>query len=286
MTSLQTRGLFFDFETYGVSSHPAMLLIRGLGSQIIDWPKTLIDGLVAAGLLVVVFDNRDAGLSQKMSDPADHAYRISDMAQDCLDILDTLGIQKAHLLGLSMGGMITQYLLAHTQDRLETATIVMSGICDASLKKCLDSDLPLEPPEPDDDVEVFLAHALDDDAIYEGPAFPIPREERAQKVRQRFERSYCPEGQLRQLAAVRNFQLDARDLAGCKVPTLVINGDCDPIFPAVQGEKIASSLENANFHVIPGMGHELSDDLGALIADHVVKHIWAGNVERVDDVSH
>ena len=284
MARLQTRGLFFETETFGNSSNPAMLMIRGLGSQIIDWPKTLIDGFVASGLFVVMFDNRDAGLSQKMTAPEDQGYDMSDMAQDCVDILDALEIESAHVLGISMGGLIAQILLAQSSDRLLTATIVMSSIGDASLQECLGRGIPLDPPKQTDDIEAKLAEALEADAFYEGPAFPIPHAQRAENVRRRYARSYSPDGQRRQLSAMKRSRLGADALADIQIPTLVIHGDHDVIFPVVQGEKIALAMPNATFLRIPGMGHELSDTLGTLIADHVVKHVRDKTAKRAHDV--
>lgn len=286
MTRLQTQGLFFETETFGDISNPTMLMIRGLGAQLIDWPQTLIDGLVAADLSVVVFDNRDAGLSQKMSSPDAEVYDIADMAKDCIDILDAFEIESAHVFGMSMGGLIMQHLLAHARDRLLTATIVMSSIDDASLQDCIGSDIPLSPPKPTDDVDALLAEALEADAFYEGPAYPIPMAQRAENVRRRYERSYCPDGQVRQLAAMGKSHLDPNALADCHVPTLVINGDHDVIFPPIQGKKIAQAMPNANFLLIPGMGHEISDDLGMLLAGHVVNHIQASSVEGAHVATH
>jgi len=286
MTRLQTHGLFFETETFGDPANPAMLMIRGLGSQLIDWPKTLIDGFVTSGLFVVAFDNRDAGLSQKLTAPEAQAYDMAYMAKDCLDILDALGIEGAHVFGISMGGLIVQHLLAQSSDRLLTATIVMSSIADASLQECLGSDIPLDPPKPTEDVEALMAEALEADAFYEGPAFPIPMARRAENVRQRFERSYCPEGQARQMRAIGRSNLDPDALADVHIPTLVINGDHDVIFPPEQGDKIARAMPNADFLLIPGMGHEISDDLGVLIAGHVANHIQANSVEGAYVATH
>ncbi|MEL6682778.1 MAG: alpha/beta hydrolase [Pseudomonadota bacterium] len=286
MTRLQTRGLFFETGSYGNPAHPAKLMIRGLGSQLIDWPHTLIDGLEASGLFVVVFDNRDAGLSQKMTAPENQAYDMSDMAQDCLDILDALDIERAHVLGISMGGLITQVLLAQSADRFLTATIVMSSIYNASLQDCLGSDVLLDPPKPTGDVRALLDEALEADAFYEGPSFPIPYTKRAENVRQRYERSYCPDGQKRQLAAMKRSQFDPKKLANCEVPSLIIHGDHDVIFPAIQAKKIAQAIPNSKFQPISGMGHEISDDLGALIAGHVVNHFQASRVEDAHVATH
>lgn len=270
MPKLQTKGLFFEVETHGVSTNPALLLIRGLGSQIIDWPQSLIDGFVAGGYFVVAFDNRDAGLSEKVQDTA-QAYSITDMARDCLDVLDALGIARAQFFGISMGGMIIQDLLCHAADRMHTATIVMSSIGDDSLHVCLEAALALAPARSGTDEKTLLAYALEDDAVYEGPAFPISRECRAAQVRRRYERCYCPDGQTRQFAAVHSFAIGPAELGHCTTPVLVINGDADPIFPTLQGHKIARALPRSNFEVIAGMGHELTDPLGAIIVDKVLQ---------------
>jgi len=211
---------------------------------------------------------------------------MSDLAQDCLDILDALEIERTNVFEISIAGLIVQHLLTHSRDQHLTATIVTSSIDDASLQYCLGSDIPLDPPKPTDDEVALLAEALETDTLYEGPTFPIPMAQRAESVRRRYDLSYHPDGQARQLAAIKRFSFVSDSLAAVHIPTRVANGDHDVTFPPVQAEKIAQATPYSNFLLFPGMVHEICDNLGGLISDHVETRIQASYVEGAHVATH
>lgn len=144
MTQIKANGIDMECETLGDPGDPALIMVRGLGTQLVSWPKAYLDTLAAAGLFVVIFDNRDVGLSQKFGDfgPADTtavtqalkerrkpdlAYTLDDMAADAIGVMDALKIDKAHICGMSLGGMIVQVAAAQYPERLLSATSIMSS---------------------------------------------------------------------------------------------------------------------------------------------------------------
>ncbi|MBL6691439.1 MAG: alpha/beta hydrolase [Pseudomonadales bacterium] len=282
---ITANGVELEVEVHGDSANPAIVLMRGLGTQLIDWPRSFIEALLAAGLRVVVFDNRDVGLSQKFEGLPDISqvasgaetppYTLDNMAGDVVGILDALYIEQAHLFAISMGGMIGQVVAAKYGDRLKTFFSVMSS-----------SGKPgLPGPTPEAlatlNVETSLDASADEiiEATAEGlrvcgsPAYPLSEEERLAIGRARYERDYSPGGARRQMAAVVATGDRAELLKTIKVPTLVIHGADDPLVPLAAGEDTAAQIPGAALKVIPGMGHDLPDALMPEMANIVLTFI-------------
>lgn len=245
----------------GNAIDPAIVLARGLGSQLIDWPDNLVEGLVDAGLRVIMFDNRDSGLSQKFPDGAD--YTIFDMAGDVVALMDALGIERAHLLGISMGGMIGQVVAANYGERLLSFVSVMSSSSRAGLPgptpaalEALTAETPAGATR-----EEIIAAAVTGEKIWSSPGYPIPDDELTTIMARRYDRCYCPDGVSRQMAAVVAAGDRSAMLRSISVPTLVIHGEDDTLIPIDAGRDTAELIPGAVFVAVPGMGHNLPASL-------------------------
>jgi pimeloyl-ACP methyl ester carboxylesterase len=256
------------YETHGRADQPAMVLIRGLGTQLIEWPPALVDALVAEGLFVVTLDNRDAGLSSEMKSQ----YGLQDMANDVIGLLDHLHIERAHILGISMGGMIAQHVaFAHPQ-RMRSLISVMSSSGDPDLPRPA-ADVMARLGATATGAEAIIAQAADSKAVFGSPAYPEPLADRLSAARRAYERSYRPAGVQRQMAAVIADGSRAQRLQGIRVPTLVIHGADDPLIPLAAGKHTAASVPGAQLVVVPGMGHNIPSALVPTLVGHVMAFV-------------
>ena len=289
MTKVNANGISIEVESYGALDAPTVLLIMGLGAQLTLWPIELVDALVARGFRVVRFDNRDIGLSTKfdsagipdmpslmmalMSGKApDIAYTLSDMADDAVAVLDALGIDRAHIVGASMGGMIAQLVAANHPARTRTLTSIMSTTGNRELPPAKPEAMGALTGRPATaDVNAIVAFGVAAARIVGSPAYPADEGRLTARVRADFERSFSPAGFARQMAAIVA-DGDRRDrIAGITAPTLVIHGDADPLVPVEGGKDTAASIKGAELLVIPGMGHDLPVQLVEPIADAIAK---------------
>ena len=255
MVQIQTNGMRLEVETHGERSGPPLLLIRGLGSQIIHWPPAMIEALVDDGWFVIAYDNRDAGLSGASSG----SYTVGDMAADGVGVLDALGVASADIFGISMGGMIAQEMAWAHGDRIRSATIVMSssGAPDLPARSPEIEKLLLETPPADASTEEIVEATLKADRVWAGPAFPFDEAERRALIARAVKRAWRPEGVMRQYQAVLASAGRADRLAEIRTPGLVIHGDRDALLPLEHGADIAARWPGAVFQTIEGMGHDL-----------------------------
>lgn len=284
MSLVQANGIQLEVEKKGDHGNEAIVLIRGLGTQLIDWPMPFIDSLVDAGFYVVYFDNRDVGLSQNFDESGiptmekiasgeqQAAYSLHDMADDVVGVMDTLGIAKAHVFGISMGGMIVQVLAAAHGDRLLSMIAVMSSSSRPGLPAATPEAWASLGGEPDEDagleaIDLFHAEGL---AICGSPAYPQSLEERLDIVRRRRERNHNPGGVSRQMAAVVSIGSRVEMLASITVPCMVIHGADDPLIPKEGGEDIAACIPECDLHIIPGMGHNIPDGVIPILLELVL----------------
>ncbi len=264
------------YETQGRAGDPAIVLIRGLGTQLIEWPPALIDSLVAEGLFVVTFDNRDAGLSSQITDVATvPAYRLQDMAGDVVGLLDHLRIDRAHVLGISMGGMIAQHVAFSHGARMRSLISVMSSSGDPNLPR----------PSPEifarlgataEGADAIIALTAENKAAFGSPGYPEPLQVRMDAARRAYERSYRPEGVTRQMQAVIADGSRVARLNDIEVPTLVIHGADDPLVPLAAGKSTAAHVPGAKLVVIAGMGHNIPDALVPEFVGHVIAFVGGG----------
>lgn len=245
------------FETFGEPDDPSLVLINGLGSQCINYRVEWVEKFVAEGLFVVRFDNRDVGRSTWFDEAGTDgpAYTIDDMADDVAAVIEAAGAGSAHVLGLSMGGMIAQALAIRHPDRVRTLTSIMSSTGDPDVgQPSADSLTHLLTPSPTDR-EGYLQHqltsartwgspeALDDDWIREVQG-------------EAFDRAFHPAGQVRQMYAVRTAPSRTEALGRVTVPTLVVHGDQDRLVDPSGGRRTAEAVPGARFELIEGMGHD------------------------------
>lgn len=288
---ITSNGLSFEAVASGDERAPAVLLTMGLGMQLTAWPATLIDALVQAGYRVIRYDNRDVGLSDKL----DHLgqpnllwqfmrqrmglrlrspYRLQDMALDALGILDALGLQRAHLVGVSMGGMVSQRIAATAPQRVLSLTSVMSSSGAPGLpgpRPEVSRAMMMRPKSraPED----IVAHTLDIFRLIGSPAYPQDMAAFRRHLLDGVARSYHPAGVARQMLAIMSDTGRHRllDRIGC--PTLVIHGEADPLVPVACGRDTAKRIPGARFEAIEGMGHDWPPAVAELLAHHIIPHL-------------
>lgn len=276
-----------EIDDQGPASAEPLLLIMGLGMQLTAWPDTLVQLLLARGFRVIRMDNRDAGLSQgfdhlgvpnlalaglrytmHMKVPA--PYGLPDMAADALGVLDALGLQRAHVCGASLGGMVAQHLAASQPHRVDSLTLMMttSGarhLPQPSLR--VRAALLSRPASAAPDHVV--AHLLRVLAVIGSPAFEAAPDEQARRLHAMVARAWRPDGTARQLAAVLADGDRSALLSRITAPTLVIHGQNDPLVPVAAGIDLASRIAGADIDVVPGMGHDLPAALHPRFADRI-----------------
>lgn len=267
MPSARVGALDLEYEVFGDRSRPAVLLISGLGSQLLGWSDGLCEQIAGRGFQVIRFDNRDIGLSTKIEDGG--SYTLSDMAADAAGLLDALGIAAAHVAGASMGGMIAQLLALEHPAKVLTLTIVMSNLGgEDSIPADRELVLRLVLPPPDTREE-RIEQTVETTRITWGPSFDEERS-RARATRA-VDRSYYPAGQLRQFNAIVGAPSRRQALVALRVPVLVVHGDGDPLIPFANGELIATTVPGADLQVMKGVGHEMPPWEWPAIADGVAR---------------
>jgi len=261
---LQTGSVELEYAVVGDPAAPALVLIRGLGTQMIEWSPRLLDGFCAAGFRVVTFDNRDVGLSGKMT--AD--YTLRDMADDVIGLMDGLAIERAAIFGISLGGMVAQLVAHHHPERVDCLFSVMSSTGDPALPQPA-PDVRARLQQTAEDRAASIALAAESRAVFGSPAYPEPEEVRRTAAAAAYDRCHYPQGVARQLRAVIGDGNRADRLRQIRVPTLVIHGADDPLIPLAAGEHTAALIPGARLAVIAGMGHNLPDALAPVIVEHV-----------------
>lgn len=292
MPQFLANGLLLEVETQGNPEHPAVLLIMGLGMQLIAWPDQLCSDLVKAGFFVVRFDNRDIGLSSKIETgaklhlgwnvlrfflhrPVQAPYSLDAMVDDSVGVLDALHLSAAHIVGASMGGMIAQNLAARYPQRCLSLASIMSTtgkrrLPQASLKV---RQLLIARPPRKAPLEQLVRHYERLYLAIGSPGFPTPPELMRERLHTSLQRCYCPAGTVRQLLAVAAAG-DRTELVGrIRVPTLVLHGADDPLLPLAHGMDTARTITGAKLEVISGMGHDLAPDLLLTLTPILLAHL-------------
>lgn len=274
MAQLRANGITLEVERHGDPGAVPVVLIRGLGTQLVQWPERLVTGLVAGGCHVVTFDNRDAGLSQTCDGAA--GYTLSDMAADTVGLLDALGLGRAHVLGMSMGGMILQIMALEHPARLRSGIAVMSSSRAAHLPRAApEVQAALVSSAPSGRREDVIAHELCTGRLWQSPRWPFDAEERAAQIGLCWDRAYRPEGVARQLRAMDASGPELARIEDIAVPFLVIHGTEDALLQPEHGRDIARRVPGARMVEIEGMGHDLEGPLPRIIADRALGFIGA-----------
>ena len=288
---LNANGLRLAYQEFGDSKDPVILLVAGLYNQMVRWPVKLCELLVSHGYRVIRFDNRDIGLSDKMHGvkapglfrlfirhyfgiPVTAPYSLDDMARDTLGVLDALAIERAHIVGMSMGGMISQLVTAYYPQRILSLTSMMStsgewGKGVASLK------VYRQMLRPTTKNRSALDNSVDTWRMIGSPGYPKPDDEIRGILKAEYKRCSNPTGYLRQIAAIRTAPGRGALLAGITAPVLVIHGRDDVLVPVSGGIDTASYIPHATLKIFEGMGHDLPlqllPEFARLITDNAAK---------------
>lgn len=274
MPQASTNNISLEYDTFGDTDNPAVLLIMGLGAQMIHWDVEFCRRLADKGFFVIRFDNRDVGLSSKMEGakaPELTAivvdllagklpkvpYSIDDMAEDAVGLLDHLNIKQAHICGASMGGMIAQLVACNHPERAITLTSIMSTTGNPNLpKSTADAQAALSAPRPDSEEEV-IQRAIDNSAIMGSPGFEKDLEFTANRALEAYKRSFYPAGFARQIAAIVASGDRREKLQKLNLPALIIHGTADPLVPVQGGHDTHENIKDSTLKLIEGMGHDL-----------------------------
>jgi pimeloyl-ACP methyl ester carboxylesterase len=276
----KSGGLDIYYEDMGDPNDPAVLLVMGLGAQLLLWRKAFCEKLVDQGLRVIRYDNRDVGLSTKlpgrhsgsplpvrmvrsflgMRSPA--AYTLEDMADDAAALLDHLGIDKAHIVGGSMGGMIAQIFAAGHARRTKTLTVIFSSNNQPLLPPPAPKQLRAILQRPNDGSrEAIIENAIRVSKIIGSPGYPAPDDRIRAEAIEGYDRSYYPAGIARHFAAILGSGSLLRYDRQITVPTLVIHGRADKLMRPYGGRAVAKAIKGARLVLFDGMGHELPEPL-------------------------
>ncbi len=287
---IQANGIEIYVETHGDATATPLVLVRGLGSQILSWPASMLDRFVKLGFFVITADNRDAGLSQKFDDfdpidadklacqveeglSIDAPYDVTAFADDQFGVMDHFGIDKAHIFGVSMGGIVVQTMAAQRPERVLSMTSVMSssGNPDIPLGTPEVRELLLAQPDDPDDRDSVIAFTLQCDRAWGSPGYPFDEAKHADLIGRAYDRCWTPEGVKRQYAAMRS----SGSRVAITVPSFIIHGLDDALLQPEHGRDTAANIPGAVLIEIPGMGHDLHGDLGPMIANHTARFINA-----------
>jgi pimeloyl-ACP methyl ester carboxylesterase len=256
------NGIEIAYDTFGAPEGRPLLLIMGLGSQMIHWDEEFCALLADGGHHVIRFDNRDVGESTHFHDagaPAfggDAPYLLGDMADDAAGLLDALGLGSAHVVGVSMGGMIAQAMAIRHPDRVRSLTSIMSTPSPQAAPPTEAAMAALmSPPSPDR--ETAIARALETWKVIGSPGYPLDTGRIARLAGLSYDRAYDPAGVARQLAAITASGDRAPLLKELSVPTLVLHGEQDQLVPLPGGIATADAVPGARLVTYPGMGHDL-----------------------------
>ncbi|MDP1625681.1 alpha/beta fold hydrolase [Parvibaculum sp.] len=289
MPKAAANGIELEYESFGSEEHETILLIMGLGAQLTQWPVELCDDLVARGYRVIRFDNRDVGLSSRIerdrafvwSDalfslmsgkPAFVAYSLSDMAADAVGLLDALGIEKAHIAGASMGGMVAQHVAAEYPERTLSLTSIMSSSGNPVLPPAKPRvySLFLSPSPAAHDTDAIVARGVKTYETIGSPGFPTDEVTLRDWVMRDATRAYYPAGVVRQMAAVMTDGDRRPKLRTIRAPAVVLHGADDPLVPVAAGVDTAENIPEAELRIVEGMGHDMPLALIGTIADAIV----------------
>ncbi len=275
MARVKANGIEIEYETFGAKRDPALLLIMGLGAQLTLWPDSLCQSLASRGFFVVRYDNRDVGLSTDFGaagipnlmeafgklmkgEKLDAPYLLSDMAADATGLLDALDIDRAHMVGASMGGMIAQILAATSAQRTQSMVSIMSTSGRPSLPMGKPEAVAMLSAQPPGTArEQLIAHAMKLRSVIGSPGFPADPTELRILVERNIDRRWYPQGAARQYLAVMASGPRVDLLRTVRVPTLVLHGEDDPLLPVECGRDVASLVPGAKIETWPGWGHDL-----------------------------
>lgn len=295
MPQLQSNGLTIEYDTFGDRGADPLLLIMGLGTQMTAWTPEFCNSLATHGHYVIRFDNRDIGLSTKMDGARAPGrlrylmhrllgtdlgapYSLQDMASDAAGVLDALQIGAAHVVGASMGGMIAQLLTVGHPVRVKSLTSLMSTSGDPRLPRAkpeIVKQMLARRPKGNNPAEM-IEYTVATAKMLSSPAYPRSDAEWRELFRASINRSFYPQGFMRQMAAIVADGSRVERLKKITTPTLVIHGRDDPLVPVEGGINTAQHIDGSRLEIIDGMGHDLPPPLIARITDLIADHAANG----------
>ncbi len=293
MPQIKANGVELYYESHGPQTGETILFIMGLGAQMTAWPPELYNRLTAAGFRVILYDNRDVGLSERLeaAGPPDMpaiitalsegkapavAYTLDDMAADAAGLLDALHIAKAHIVGASMGGMIAQLVATNHPDKTLSLTSIMSTTGNPELPRAKPEAIAMlnnRGPDPREDLEGFLANAVKSNRVIGSPAYPAEEAVIRTNAKANFERSFYPVGFSRHYAAITASPDRRAKLAKVTAPTVVIHGEADPLVPVDGGRDTAAHVPGAELVTLPGVGHDLPAAVHGEVAAAILRAV-------------
>jgi len=286
------NGIRLCYETFGDPTHPPMVLIMGLASQMVIWDDDFCEMLAARGFWVIRFDNRDVGRSTTFPNARTpglaelvlaHAtrlrfrvpYTLRDMAADTAGLMDALGIASAHVVGASMGGMIAQEMALAFPGRVRTLTSLMSTTGDPRLPQAEPKAVRVLTKKTPPDRSGYLRRFVESWAVIAGDGFPFDAERMTRQGAASYERGINPAAAARQMLAIVASGNRKKALRGLRVPTLVLHGTRDPLIPFAGGVDTAQAIPGARLIPIDGMGHWMPREVWPRIVDAIARHASA-----------
>ncbi len=280
----EVDGVELCYEELGDPEGEPILLIMGLGTQLIHWHPGFCEELGGRGFRVIRFDNRDAGRSSQIDAPPPRtvpmlfglpqgrAYRLHEMADDAVGLIEALGLDSSHMVGVSMGGMIAQVAAYRSPARVRTLTLIMSGSGKrtASVPRMRAFGTLLAKPARSREEFVETVTATFD--VIGSPDYPMNSERESEfraTLAESWDRGHHPAGVARQLHAITSSGDRRKRLRGVRAPTLVIHGDSDPLVRPAAGKALAKAIPNAELRIIEGMGHDMPPELFGELADAI-----------------
>jgi len=274
MPAVRANGITIEYEPFGPNEGVPVLLIHGFGQQLVAWPPEFLEGFTLAGMRVVVYDNRDTGLSTKFDGripdltavgetiragkKPNVPYLLDDMAADAAGLLDALGIESAHVVGASMGGMIAQLVALDHPAKARSLIAVFTTPGDDDLPPpSREAHLSLMSQPPAQDRGSIIAHMLTSRLAYASPGYPSDDERAARLFGQAYDRMYYPEGTLRHWSAIAASPPRGGRLRGLNLPALVLHGADDALLSPAHGRRIADRIRGARYYELPGWGHDM-----------------------------
>ncbi len=281
MPRARVNHLELEYDSFGDPEARPLLLAMGLSYQMIEWDDALCELIAKRGFRVTRFDNRDVGLSTKL-DPLGQpdimalltgsgqpAYSLDDMAGDAIGLLDALGIAAAHVVGASMGGMIAQLMAINHPGRVLSLTSIMSTVGGPQVVQADPAVGAMLLAPPGRTREERVERALANRRLIFGTKMPFDEDRTRRKAERAVDRSFYPDGAMRQLAAIFAAPDRTAGLGRLTIPTLVIHGENDPLVPPANGRQTAAALPHARLVMIPGMGHALPQQVWPQIVDAI-----------------
>jgi len=294
MAKIKANRIEIEYDTFGDPSRPAFILITGLSGQMILWDEELCGALSDRGLYVIRFDNRDTGLSSKIENPGDPhpdtllaalsrgekiavPYHLKDMAADAIGLMDSLEIEKAHVCGASMGGMIAQIMAIKYRERVLSLTSISSSTGNPDIHKNIvkEDETPIKyPVQVPRERAAYIDYMVSGMKELSGPGFPFNEAEVSELAGELYDRSFYPEGATRQLLAILTAGNRKPALSKINMPTLVIHGDSDLLVPVECGYDTAEAIPGAELLVIKGMGHDLPKEVWPRVINAISRKTW------------